>query len=307
MKRVRPRTPRHLQPGDLVGVVAPCGPVDTNHVNRGLEFLERTGFRVLVGIHVSERKGYLAGTDRQRCDDLNSMLTHPEVRGIVFARGGYGAMRILDSLDCRAIASDPKVLVGMSDVTALQLSLYTRCRLMTFSGPMIAGQVSTGLDPLSEQRLKQSLLEPIAGRNLVPESGTGILVLRHGRAAGALLGGCLSLITALLGTRHCPDFTESVLFLEEIHESLYRIDRMLVQLKLAGILDRVSGIILGHFIGPREVDQASRVERMVMNLTLDHPVPVISRYPHGHTLPNLTLPHGAHVTLATDPPSLIVA
>jgi len=275
-------------------------------VNRGLKFLEQNGLRTLVGIHVNECNGYLAGTDEQRCRDLNSMLRHPEVRGIIFARGGYGAMRILESLDYEAIAADPKLLLGMSDVTALQLSVYAQCGLTTFSGPMIAGQVSMGLDPLSEQWLKRSLVEPLAGRDLIPFSGNGIHILRHGRAHGPLLGGCLSLVTALVGTRHCPDFDGSLLFLEDVHEPLYRIDRMLVQLKLAGILNQVTGLILGHFIGPSDANQAEEVDLIVMDLTGDNPVPIISRYPHGHTLPNLTLPHGADVALSTDPLTLIV-
>ncbi|MFH1117835.1 MAG: LD-carboxypeptidase [Pseudomonadota bacterium] len=305
-KPQRPRMPDPLQPGDLVGIVAPCGPVEPGLVNAGLEFLERNGLRTLVGIHLRECAGYLAGSDRQRCDDLNSMLRHPEVRGIIVARGGYGAMRILESLDCRAVAEDPKVLLGMSDVTAIQLSLYARCGLTTFSGPMIAGQVSTGLDPVSEQWLKRALMEPVYGRDLIPFNGDGIRVLRHGQAHGPLLGGCLSLVSALVGTPHCPDFTGSVLFLEDVKEPLYRIDRMLVHLRLAGILNRVAGLILGHFIGPRSANQAQEVESVVIELTEDSPVPIISRYPHGHTLPNLTLPHGAEVAMSTDPPSLVV-
>lgn len=299
-------TPSPLKPGDLVAVVASCGPVEASHMNRGLEFLEQNGLRTLVGIHANECNGYLAGTDEQRCRDLNSMLRHPEVRGIIFARGGYGAMRILEMLDGEAVTADPKLLMGMSDVTALQLSLYAACGLTTFSGPMIAGQVSMGLDALSEQWLKRSLFEPLDGRDLIPLSGAGIHVLRHGRACGPLLGGCLSLVTALVGTRHCPDFAGSILFLEDIHEPLYRLDRMLVQLKLAGILNQVAGLILGHFIGPDDANQAEEVDRIVLDLTEDNPIPIVSSYPHGHTLPNLTLPHGAGVALSTDPLSLIV-
>ncbi len=305
-KPEKPRMPVPLRYGDLVGVVAPCGPVKPKHVNAGLKFLQRHGFRTLVGIHLKECAGYLAGSDRQRCEDLNSMLRNPEVRGVIVARGGYGAMRILELLDCRAVAADPKVLLGMSDVTAFQLSLYARCGLTTFSGPMIAGQVSRGLDTLSEQWLKRALMEPVHGRDLIPRDADAIHVLRHGRADGPLLGGCLSLVSALVGTPHCPDFTGSVLFLEDVNESLYRIDRMLVHLKLAGILNRVSGLVLGHFIGPRNANQAEEVERVVMELTEDNPVPIISRYPHGHTLPNLTLPHGADVMMSTDPPALVV-
>lgn len=260
----------------------------------------------MVGINVAERQRYLAGSDRQRCLDLNAMLTHPEVRAIIFARGGYGAMRILESVDCQAVTDDPKLLLGMSDVTALQLSLYARCGLVTFSGPMIAGQVSKGLDPLSEAWLKESLSEPVAGRDLIPRDGCEVFVLRHGKAQGPLLGGCLSLVVSLMGTPHCPDLSGAVLFLEDVHEPPYRIDRMLVHLKLAGILDRVGGLVLGHFIGPQGEDLAQDVERLALELTEENPVPIISRHPHGHALPNMTVPHGINVIMSTDPPSLVV-
>lgn len=298
--------PAPLQPGDLVGVVSPCGPVKASDLSQGLRFLEENGFRPLVGINAAECQGYLAGTDEQRLRDLNSMLSLPEVRGIMFARGGYGAMRLLDSLDCEAVSRDPKLLLGMSDITALQLSLYTRCGLATFSGPMLAGQISQGLDPLSEESLKRSLLEPVAGRNLIPQSGVKTVVLRHGQAQGPLLGGCLSLIAALVGTRHFPDVTGAVLFLEDIHEPPYRIDRMLLQLKLAAVLDKLAGIVLGHFVGPGRKNLADDVERIALELTKDNPIPIISRLPHGHALPNLTIPHGVEVVLGTDPASLVV-
>ena len=209
------------------------------------------------------------------------MLTLPEVRAIVFARGGYGVMRLLESLDCEAISRDPKLLLGMSDITALQLSLYARCNLVTFSGPMIAGQVSRGLDPLSEEWLRLSLSEPVDGKDLMPPPNSGPIVLRHGLAHGPLLGGCLSLVASLLGTPHCPDLSGSVLFLEDVHEPPYRIDRMLVHLKLAGILGKISGLLLGHFIGPRGENVSDDVERITLELTQDNPVPIVSRHPTG--------------------------
>jgi muramoyltetrapeptide carboxypeptidase len=298
--------PAPLRHGDLVGVVSPCGPVKAANLNQGLRFLEENGLRPLVGINAIECQGYLAGTDEQRLRDMNSMLRLPEVRGIIFARGGYGSMRLLDSVDCEAISKDPKLLVGMSDITALQLSLYARCGLVTFSGPMLAGQVSQGLDPLSEKSLKCSLFEPVAGRNLVLDSRAELVVLRHGQARGPLLGGCLSLIAALVGTRHFPDVAGAILFLEDTHEPPYRIDRMLFQLKLAQILDKLAGIILGHFVGPREKDLVDEVECIALELTRKNPIPIISRLPHGHTLPNLTIPHGVEVAIGTDPVSLVV-
>ncbi|MBI5250437.1 MAG: LD-carboxypeptidase, partial [Desulfomonile tiedjei] len=261
-------------------------------------FLEHSGFRGVPGRHALERNDYLAGTDDQRSSDLNAMLRDPGIRAIVFARGGYGLMRILESIDYDAITADPKILLGMSDVTALQLSLSRTCNLVTLAGPMLVGQVAAGLDPISEEWLIKALVEPIGDKNLWPGEELGTRVLRPGKASGVLIGGCLSLITALLGTDHSPDFRGKILLVEDVGEPLYRIDRMLTQLKLSGVLADIAGLVLGHFVGPDQTDLAEDVERMALQFTWDNPVPVISRYPHGHRLPNLTLPIG--VTVAMD-------
>jgi len=291
--------PKALEPGDTIGVVAPSGPPDPHLLEAGVGVLARMGFKVSIGKNVGRLNGYVAGTDRERSDDLNSMLNDPDIRAILFARGGYGSMRILESVDLNAVMSDPKPLLGMSDISALQLSLYAKCGLVTFSGPMVASQIGEGLDNLSEAFLIRSLTEPAHNRDLWPQAAASIRPLRSGRAAGPLLGGCLSLVTALMGTAHCPDFTGAALILEDIQEPAYRLDRMLTQLKLAGVLDSVGGIVLGHFVGPEGEDQADQVERIVMELLGGNRIPVVSRYPHGHVLPNLTIPHGATVTLDT--------
>jgi muramoyltetrapeptide carboxypeptidase len=297
--------PRPLRTGDAVGVVAASGPIEAEPLNAGLAFLNSKGFRVVKGCHVNERTGYLAGTDVQRCEDLNGMLRSDEIRAIVFARGGYGVMRLLSSVDIAALSQDPKILLGMSDVTALQLSLFQRCRLVSFAGPMV-GQMGNGLDPLSEEWLTRSLTEPLAGRELLPGSGAALRVLQSGQACGPLLGGCLSLVTSLLGTSHCPDFTAAILLLEDVNEPPYRIDRMLTQLKLAGILDRLGGIVLGHFTTGDGTDISADVDEIVMELVQSSPMPVISGYPHGHVLPNLTVPIGATVELNTETPCLTI-
>lgn len=300
--------PAPIRPGEAVGVVAASGPATPDLLEAGLAFLVSKGFRIVRGCHILERNDYLAGTDDQRCNDLNAMLRDPEVRAIAFARGGYGMMRLLDSIDREAIASDAKILWGMSDVTALQLSLYRTCNLVTFAGPMIAGQVAAGLDRVSEEWLVKALTEPILGRNLWPaDDEANVRIVRSGNATGVLLGGCLSLVTALLGTEHQPDFAGKILLLEDVNESLYRIDRMLTQLKLCGVLERIAGLILGYFTGPEEEDLAAEVERLATEFTQDNPVPVISRFPHGHHLPNLTLPLGVPLELDTQAGKLLVS
>jgi muramoyltetrapeptide carboxypeptidase len=268
-------------------------------------YLEERGFSVRLGCFVDERQSYLAGTDEQRCADLNDMLRDPEISGICLARGGYGAMRLLEKLDYDAVRRQPKLLIGMSDVTALQLSLFNRCGLVTLAGPMIAGQVGKGLDELSAQWLVKGLTEPLAARDLF-DVNSDLRVLRPGQARGCIVGGCLSLVTALLGTEFSPDYSETILFLEEVHESLYRVDRMLTQLRLAGVFDVASAIICGHFLGPGGKRLDRDVDKVLLDLTRGRPLPIVAGFPHGHTLPNVTIPHGIPVELNTDSMTLIV-
>jgi muramoyltetrapeptide carboxypeptidase len=292
--------PTPIKQGDCVGVIAASGPVNPDLVEGGLTFLKNKGFRIVLGQHLLECNDYLAGTDEQRSTDLNSMLGDPEIRAIVFARGGYGMMRLLESIDYEVILADPKIIVGMSDVTALQLSLLDKCNLVTFAGPMVAVQIAAGLDAISEEWLINAMMEPIDNRNLWPEEPLGIRILRPGNSSGELMGGCLSLITALLGTDHLPDFRGKILLLEDLNEPLYRIDRMLTQLKLSGALGKITGLVLGHFLSPEQADLVEQVEEMILQFTLDHPVPIISRFPHGHRLPNLTLPFGVPLQMDTE-------
>jgi muramoyltetrapeptide carboxypeptidase len=297
--------PLPLKPGDPVGVIAASGPPAAEMLDQGLGFLDRAGFRVHTGNHLYQCCGYLAGTDEQRCQDLNDMLAHKDVRGVFFARGGYGVMRLLETLDYKAAARYPKLLLGMSDVTALSLALYAKSGLVTWAGPMLAGQVAEGLDDLSHESLVSALTTPLMGRTLLPKNYP-CRVTRPGTASGPLLGGCLSLVTSLLGTPYAPDFTGAILLLEDVSEPLYRLDRMLTHLKLAGVLTVVGAIVLGHFVGPDGNDLSAEVAEIVLELTRECPVPVLSGFPHGHVLPNLTLPHGAVVELTCSPPALTV-
>jgi muramoyltetrapeptide carboxypeptidase len=286
--------------------VAASGPVDRQLLGGGIEFLSTLGFKVIAGSSVHERMGYLAGSDEQRASDLNCMIQDPNVRAIFIARGGYGVMRLLDAVDCQNLRKDPKLIAGMSDLTALQLSLFTRCRLVTLSAPMTAGQIGNGPDEQTRQSFVDAVTKPFPGRDLLLQVRDRVKVLRHGQGSGYLVGGCLSMVCALLGTPHSPDFRDCILFLEDVNEPLYRIDRMLTQLKLAGILDRINGLILGYFLGPRRSNLQRDVEKRAMELTGNAHFPVISSFPHGHALPNLTIPHGMPCRLETEPPRITI-
>ncbi len=298
--------PPPLQPGDRVAVTATSGPVDPAVLENGIGVLTSLGLSVTAGSYLSERHGYLAGSDEQRAEDVNRFLADPDVRAVMFARGGYGVTRILDRIELDRLRDDPKLLVGMSDLTAFQLAVFSSVGLVTFSGPMAAGQVGSGLDPRSRESLQAALFEPIEGRNIAESMKTGLRVVRPGTACGRLLGGCLSMVAALLGTRYCPNFEGAVLFLEDINEPLYRIDRMLTHLRLAGVLDRISAVLACRFLGPKKSDLGFETDPLLLEATAHSPVPILAGYPHGHALPNLTLPHGARMLLSTDPPMLHV-
>jgi muramoyltetrapeptide carboxypeptidase len=292
--------PPPLQPGDRVAVTATSGPVDPAVLENGIGVLTSLGLSVATGSYLAERDGYLAGSDEQRAEDVNRFLADPDVRAVMFARGGYGVTRILDRIELDRLRDDPKLLVGMSDLTAFQLAVSSSVGLVTFSGPMVAGQVGSGLDAGSRESLQAALFEPIDERNLTESIRTGLRVVRAGTARGTLLGGCLSMVVALLGTRYCPDFEGAVLFLEDINEPLYRIDRMLTHLKLAGVLDRISAVLACRFLGPKKSDLSLETDRLLLEATAHRPVPILAGYPHGHALPNLTLPHGARILVRTD-------
>ncbi len=299
--------PKPIKKYDCIGIVAASGPVDQQLLLDGLRNIHYMGFDSFTGKNICKRKNYMAGSDLTRVSDLNTALADSAIRAIMFARGGYGIMRILDNIDLNAIRKNPKIMIGMSDLTALSLSLFRRCGLVTFAGPMIATENGVNMDKNSMDSLISSITNDLRGRELIQPDVGSVRTIRHGQTRGRLLGGCLSLVTALLGTDHIPDFSGAVIFLEEVNEPLYRIDRMLMQLKLNGIFERISGLVLGHFISTNSEDQRVEVETLVLELTRHLSFPVISGFPHGHALPNLTLPHGAIVDMDTRNPSLSVS
>lgn len=303
----KPVIPPPLQIGDTIAVVAPCSPPSMEYLEKGVRFLRSLKLNVVYGNNISKRSGYLAGTDDERASDLNDAFVNEEVRGVFLARGGYGCMRIIDRLDLEGLSRDPKILFGMSDATAIQLFIYKELGLVSFSGPMVAGQLGRGLDPWSEESYIQSLFVRQGGGWASCERQGRIKVIRHGSAKGPLLGGCISIVSELLGTPYMPALSGAILLLEDVNEPMYRLDRMFTQLRLAGIYDRISGIVLGHFIGSDGSDLSDHVEDLVLEMTKQFEFPVVSRFPHGHGLPNVTLPHGMTAILDTSVPSLSFA
>lgn len=280
--------PPQIRPGDTVGVVSPSGPFEPERLQPGLAYLSGRGYRTREGHSLYAHDRYLAGSDAARAAEVNAMFTDPDVRAIFTARGGYGSGRILDRIDYGAIKSEPKAFVGFSDTTALQLALYARTGLVTYSGVTLCADVGEeGLDPETEATLWQALEEGRFG------SIDGLRVLRGGPARGPLVGGCLSLVASLIGTPHMPDLSGTLLFMEDVNEAPYRVDRMLNQLLRSGILNEVNALLFGRFEGCEpERETEGPVEAVLEALVEEVDCPVYAGLPYGHGAGRRVLPVG---------------
>ena len=242
--------PPRLKPGDTVGLINPAGATfHHDDVAIAEETLTALGLRMKAGKHLLDRYGYLAGSDQARAADVNTMFSDPEVNAVFTLRGGWGCNRILDLLNYESIAKHPKIIMGYIDITSLLLALNAKTGLVTFLGPVV---ISTW-NKYSTDFVKQLLFDAETFSMENPqETGDNltrvkdwVLTINSGKASGKLLGGNLTVLTAMVGSDYLPDFSDSILFLEEVGEDIYRVDRMLTQLKLAGILDQLSGFVFG--------------------------------------------------------------
>lgn len=279
----------------------PAGaPWDAGRIDAGRKVLEARGYRVKEGANVRSRHGGFAGTDAQRLSDVNALLADPEVRMLMAVRGGYGCGRLLEGLDLEAVHRDPKWVVGYSDVTALQMSLLARAGLVSVSGPMAGVELARGLDGFTEASFWPLLEGESRGLPLGNPEGERWEVVVPGVAEGRLMGGCLSLVSSLMGTGHLPSMDGALVVLEDIHESLHRLDRMLVHLRLAGVLGRASGVVLGQFTdcGPADA-RGGWLEwgQIVREVLGELGVPVVMRHAYGHEARKRSLPWGLQARL----------
>ena len=234
------RLPPPAGPGDRIGVAALSGPVDPQKLETGLEALRRLGFEPVLADNAASRQGLFAGGDADRLAAFHRLAADPDLPAILFTRGGHGLLRLLPGIDWELLRRRPRAYLGYSDLTPFLLGVVRRLGLVAFHGPLVAGELARGLTGGE----RDSLLAALAGRypSELPLGGW----LRSGAAGGPLLGGCLSLLTATLGTPYFPDLAGAVLFWEDVNEPPYRIDRMLTHLALSGNLDTIGGMIVGH-------------------------------------------------------------
>jgi muramoyltetrapeptide carboxypeptidase len=284
--------PSPLKKGDKVGIIAPAGAVEAEPLHRGAEAIRRTGFQVELAQGILERKGYLAGDESQRAQALQDFFGRPDIKAIFCARGGFGSIQLLPLLDAKAIRRHPKIFVGYSDVSILLNWFLQRCGMIIFHGPMVAKELAQGL----EGRNREFFWDTLVGNNSQWKLGTGETI-RPGTATAPLVGGCLSAIVTTLGTPYEIGTAGKILFLEDVGEKPYRIERMLTHLRMAGKLERIAGVVLGDFIDC-EGEGEAKLQQVFKEFFRNVPYPVVSGLAAGHGEENLLLPLG--VTMALD-------
>jgi len=255
---------------------------------------------VEIGKNVGKVYGYLAGHDEERLEDIHYMFGKKEIKAIICTRGGFGSSRILDKIDYRLIGKNPKIFIGYSDITALEMAFFHKVGLVTFAGPMIAVDFQNGIDPFTEEFFWALLTSNKKIGRIIPSEDNKIFNLTKGLSNGRILGGNLSLITSLIGTDYLPNFKNSILFLEEIGELPYRIDRMLNQLRLAKILSRLNGVILGAFSNCNEIDPSKKtltLGEVISSYFSNLKIPVVYNFQHGHIRESISIPFGIKVKL----------
>lgn len=284
------KAPPALGPGATVALVAPAGPVAVESVDRAAARVESLGWMPRVGRHAWSRCGYLAGEDGERLADLTWALTDPDVDAVWCLRGGYGTMRLLERLDPAWLRSRPRLIIGFSDVTALH-AWAQRTGVRSVHGPHAGAEIA----PWAEAWLR-TVLE--GGTGVVPSDpdGPAPQPLRPGVAEGRLVGGNLSLVCALLGTPWAVRCRGALLVLEEVGEPLYRIDRMLTQLRLAGVLRQVAGVAVGRITAVPDGDEAA-IAALLRDRLGDLDVPVVWNLPFGHVPGHAALPLGTRARL----------
>lgn len=289
--------PPALKPGARIALVAPAGPLGDGAVDRAVERVLTWGWEPAPGEHVRKRHGYLSAPDEDRAEDLNAALADDSVDAVWCLRGGYGVMRILDAVDWGALERHPKPVIGFSDNTALHLPIQ-RLGIVSFHGPHPATKELTGFS--ADGLLRALTSTEAAGVLPFPEDGGRAETIAGGAAEGRLVGGNLSLVAATLGTPYAIDARGAILFLEEVGEAPYRVDRLLSQLRLAGVLDGVAGIALGGFTETGDDQHSPGVLDVLRDLLGGRGVPVAHGFPFGHVDDNWTLPVGVRARLDAD-------
>jgi muramoyltetrapeptide carboxypeptidase len=292
------RKPPSLKRGDLIGLISPASTIaDPARINRGVAYLEGLGYRTIPGKHILKVHGYLAGTDAERLEDLHAMFANPEVKAIMCIRGGYGTPRLLSHIDYRLIARNPKIFVGYSDITVLQLAFWKKCRLVSFQGPMVGVDMADPMDGYTEELFWRLLTSRKKAGQVLP-ADEPVRTLNTGKGTGRLLGGNMALLMSIIGTGYLPSFQDAVLLLEDLGEEPYRVDRMITQLRHASLLGGAKAVLIGQFTdcGPKDPAKPTlTLEELFREASVITAAPFMVNLPFGHEPKKMTMPLGIRV------------
>jgi muramoyltetrapeptide carboxypeptidase len=298
--------PPRLKVGDTVGLINPASPIDPKDIEQVKQTLAELGLKVKLGAHILDRYGYLAGTDANRAADVNAMFADSCVQAILTLRGGWGCNRILPLLNYDRYRASPKILMGYSDITALLLAIYSRSGIVTFHGPVGTSTWNTFTVDYVRRILFNgeavTLQNPPTNSSNLTITSARIQTITPGNVRGKLIGGNLSVLTAMVGSNYLPSWQKTILFVEEIGEDPYRIDRMLTQLKLAKILPQIAGFVFGQCTNCVPKDQEDSLTLLQVLKDHIHPLGVPAWYGStiGHIKDKFTVPIGVDVEIDAD-------
>ena len=292
--------PKKLEKGDTIAIIAPSSPVSKKNADACKKFIENMGYKVKMGkctylsIH-----GYSAGTGEERADEINKMFADKEVRAILCIRGGDTSSHTIDKLDLDIIKANPKIFVGYSDVTNLNIIFNQICELITFHGPMVKSDMLNNYDDFTKSSFEKALnMEDELILENPPDEDFKVMI--EGYAEGIIIGGNLALLTSMIGTPYEVDTKRKILFIEEVNENVTRLDRMMYQLKYSGKLEDAAGIIFGDFTNCiNKTDENYTAEKMLKDILSDYKKPVMYNMKSGHCHPMSTIPLGTKCIMNT--------
>ena len=295
--------PPRLKVGDTVGLINPASPIDPKDIEQVKQTLAGLGLKVKLGAHILDRYGYLAGTDANRAADVNAMFADSSVQAILAMRGGWGCNRILPLLECDRYRASPKILMGYSDITSLLLAIYARSGIVTFHGAVGTSTWNSFTVDYIRRILFNgeavTLQNPHPSSNDLTTTPVSVETITPGKARGKLVGGNLSVLAAMVGSAYLPSWKQTILFVEEIGEDPYRVDRMLTQLKLAGILNQISGFVFGQCTNcvPKDKEDSLSLTQVLKDQIQPLGVPAWYGSRIGHVKDKFTVPVGLNVEI----------
>lgn len=293
-----------LKNGDTIALIAPASkPQIREKIEKSVRYFESLGYRVALGKSIENEHGYLAGTDKERANDIHAMFGNKKVKAMFFLRGGYGTIRLLPHLDYDLIQRNPKIVVGYSDATSLHLALYKKSGLTScFFGPMPGVDIWNGFDPFAEECMWRALTSAKPFGELPIDKSEGLPLFKNTKqiAEGRLLGGNMTVFSSVMGTQFMPSLKNRIFFFEDVTEPPYRIDRYFAQLKASGALDTARAVLLGQFTDCKEPDISKltlTTEEAIKEHLSSLTVPLLTNLPFGHVSRQWTLPLGVKVKI----------